>query len=343
MRAVPCALVFGHGQRSCRADLRPRLPGCRLAADARLAPGLAPRAVPARDRRAALEALQARAVADPAWFWGAAADDLGLDWQRRPSECGRERRPGVGALVERRRLQLRASGDRAEGHARPGWRSARLGGRGRRGPAADQRRAPGRGRGGRRRCSAAHGVRPGDRVGIFLPMLPETVIAVLALGRIGAIYTPIFSGYGAPAVAARLADCEAERARHRRRLPPPRRVGAAEGGRRRGRGARAVGPPGPRRPPCGRCRRRRRGTRSATAGGTSEPARAPSRRHRRAGLARPTPRRPTCSSTRRARPAGRRAPSTSTAASRSRPPRTSPTLRPARRATRCSGSPTSAG
>ena len=55
----------------------------------------------------------------------------------------------------------------------------------------------------------AQGVRPGDRVGIFLPMLVETVVAVLALGRLQAIYTPIFSGYGAPAVATRLADCEA--------------------------------------------------------------------------------------------------------------------------------------
>src|SRR6266581_6483120 len=33
-----------------------------------------------------LEALQARAVRDPAWFWGAAVDDLGLAWQRRPAE-----------------------------------------------------------------------------------------------------------------------------------------------------------------------------------------------------------------------------------------------------------------
>jgi acetyl-CoA synthetase len=40
-------------------------------------------------------------------------------------------------------------------------------------------------------------------------MLVETVVAVLALGRLQAIYTPIFSGYGAPAVATRLADCEA--------------------------------------------------------------------------------------------------------------------------------------
>ncbi|HEU4918372.1 MAG TPA: AMP-binding protein, partial [Candidatus Limnocylindrales bacterium] len=52
----------------------------------------------------------------------------------------------------------------------------------------------------------ALGVEVGDRVGVFLPMLPETVVTVLGLGLIGAIYTPIFSGYGAPAVAARLAD-----------------------------------------------------------------------------------------------------------------------------------------
>ena len=40
-------------------------------------------------------------------------------------------------------------------------------------------------------------------------MLPETVVAVLALGRLRAIFTPIFSGYGAPAVASRLVDCSA--------------------------------------------------------------------------------------------------------------------------------------
>ena len=50
-----------------------------LLADSRLA-GLL-RATGAED----LEALQARAVDDPAWFWAAAVDDLGLDWQRRPA------------------------------------------------------------------------------------------------------------------------------------------------------------------------------------------------------------------------------------------------------------------
>lgn len=50
------------------------------------------------------------------------------------------------------------------------------------------------------------GVGKGDRVGIFLPMLSETVVALMAVARIGAIAIPIFSGFGASAVAVRLED-----------------------------------------------------------------------------------------------------------------------------------------
>jgi len=53
------------------------------------------------------------------------------------------------------------------------------------------------------------GVEKGDRVGIFMPMIPETVVAVLSLGAIGAIYIPMFSGYGPEALASRLRDCGA--------------------------------------------------------------------------------------------------------------------------------------
>jgi len=53
---------------------------------------------------------------------------------------------------------------------------------------------------------ASLGVGRGDAVGIFLPMAPETVAATLACAKLGAIYLPIFSGYGADAVATRLAD-----------------------------------------------------------------------------------------------------------------------------------------
>src|SRR5438093_3846895 len=55
----------------------------------------------------------------------------------------------------------------------------------------------------------ALGVGAGDRVGIFLPMIPECAIATLAVSAIGAVYTPIFSGYASEAIAGRLRDCEA--------------------------------------------------------------------------------------------------------------------------------------
>ena len=54
------------------------------------------------------------------------------------------------------------------------------------------------------------GVESGDSIGIFMPMAPETVAATLACSKLGAVYVPIFSGYGADAVAKRLQDAEAK-------------------------------------------------------------------------------------------------------------------------------------
>jgi acetyl-CoA synthetase len=48
------------------------------------------------------------------------------------------------------------------------------------------------------------GIQKGDRVMIYMPLIPETIIAILALSKIGAIYTPAFSGYGAEALRQRL-------------------------------------------------------------------------------------------------------------------------------------------
>jgi acetyl-CoA synthetase len=53
---------------------------------------------------------------------------------------------------------------------------------------------------------AARGIGPGDAVGIFLPMVPETVATLMAVAKLGAIFLPIFSGYGSEAVAVRLED-----------------------------------------------------------------------------------------------------------------------------------------
>lgn len=55
----------------------------------------------------------------------------------------------------------------------------------------------------------ALGVRKGDAVGLYLPMIAENVIALYAISKIGAVWLPIFSGFAPAAVAARLSDANA--------------------------------------------------------------------------------------------------------------------------------------
>ena len=52
------------------------------------------------------------------------------------------------------------------------------------------------------------GIKKGDRVCIYLPMIPELAVAVLACARIGAVHSVVFAGFSAVAVAARINDCE---------------------------------------------------------------------------------------------------------------------------------------
>ncbi|UNO40690.1 acetate--CoA ligase [Streptomyces sp. MST-110588] len=76
-------------------------------------------------------------------------------------------------------------------------------------------------------CKAANaltelGVRAGDRVAIYLPMIPEAVIAMLACARLGAPHSVVFGGFSADALATRVVDADA------------RVVITADGGFRRG-------------------------------------------------------------------------------------------------------------
>jgi acetyl-CoA synthetase len=66
------------------------------------------------------------------------------------------------------------------------------------------------------------GVGRGDAVAVYLPMAEEAVVSLLAVARLGAIFIPVFSGYGAEAVATRLED------------PKPRVLICANGFQRRG-------------------------------------------------------------------------------------------------------------
>jgi acetyl-CoA synthetase len=63
------------------------------------------------------------------------------------------------------------------------------------------------------RCASALralGIGKGDAVGLYMPMTPELVVAFLAVAKIGGVILPLFSGYGAQAVATRLADGSAK-------------------------------------------------------------------------------------------------------------------------------------
>src|SRR6187200_2517826 len=63
-------------------------------------------------------------------------------------------------------------------------------------------------------CKAANaltelGVQAGDRVAIYMPMITETIIAMLACARIGAVHMVVFGGFSADALASRLDDAGA--------------------------------------------------------------------------------------------------------------------------------------
>ena len=75
------------------------------------------------------------------------------------------------------------------------------------------------------------GVAKGDRVNIYLPMIPEAAVAMLACARIGAAHSVVFGGFSAHSLRDRINDAEAKVLDHRRRRLPPRRGVRAEAGR----------------------------------------------------------------------------------------------------------------
>jgi acetyl-CoA synthetase len=78
------------------------------------------------------------------------------------------------------------------------------------------------------------GVEKGDRVTIYLPMIPEIAIAMLACARIGAIHSVVFAGFSSDALGGRIADCDSsvvitadEGLRGGKRIPLKRTVDGA--------------------------------------------------------------------------------------------------------------------
>jgi acetyl-CoA synthetase len=157
-----------------------------------------------------IDELRRRSVEDIAWYWDAVVDDLGIPFAE-PYERVVDDSGGIewAKWFVGGRVNLAAACVDRHAAERPD-EVALIGesetGEVRRLTFGGLRREVDRVAAGLRRA----GVGKGDAVGVFMPMCPEAVIAAYAVAKVGAIYLPIFSGFAAPAVAARLRDAEAK-------------------------------------------------------------------------------------------------------------------------------------
>ena len=66
------------------------------------------------------------------------------------------------------------------------------------------------------------GLEAGDRVAIYMPMVPEAIVAMLACARLGVMHSVVFAGFSASALRARIEDATGQDGHHHRRAVPPR-------------------------------------------------------------------------------------------------------------------------
>jgi acetyl-CoA synthetase len=160
---------------------------------------------------ASLAELQARATADVGWFWTAALDDLDIEFYE-PYERIVDLSKGKawpqwcvgGKLNIVHNCLDKWIGTPVEGRAALRWE-------GEDGPSrvltyGELFREVNR----LANALRSLGLGQGDAIGLYMPMVPEIAVALLAVIKIGAIALPLFSGYGARAVASRLADAGAK-------------------------------------------------------------------------------------------------------------------------------------
>jgi acetyl-CoA synthetase len=154
--------------------------------------------------------LVARSIADIEWFWGAVLEDLDLAFYR-PHDTLVDASRGIawcrwfvgGSMNLAHDCLDRHAASARRHHTAIIWEGED--GTVRRLTYAELHAEACRLAGALRRLGIGHG----DRVGLFLPMVPEAVVAFLACAKIGAVSIPVFSGFGARAVATRLDDGKA--------------------------------------------------------------------------------------------------------------------------------------
>ena len=157
-----------------------------------------------------LDALQERSTSDVGWFWEAVLDDLDIEFYRdydaivdlsngieRPTWCVGGKMNIVHNLLDK------WQGTPVEDRVALRWERE-----------DGTTEALTYGELHRRVCRCANALRDlglgmGDRIGLYMPMTPEIVIAFLAIVKIGGILLPLFSGYGVGALVTRLQGADA--------------------------------------------------------------------------------------------------------------------------------------
>ncbi|WP_342454089.1 AMP-binding protein, partial [Sagittula salina] len=158
------------------------------------------------------DALYSASIADPAGFWGEQAKRL--DWMKAPTEIkNTDFTLGRVSIEWFRDGTLNVAANCIDRHlATRGTRTAIIW-------EPDDPAEPAQSISyndlHRRVCRMANvleslGVRKGDRVIIYLPMIPEAAYAMLACARIGAIHSIVFAGFSPDALAARIQGCDAK-------------------------------------------------------------------------------------------------------------------------------------
>ena len=154
-----------------------------------------------------LEELQRRSTEEIEWFWGAVLEELGIEFYE-PYERILDASRGIAWT------QWCCGGKMNVVHnCLDKWRGTPVG----RQEAVRWEGEPGDSRVltyeelDRSVCRLANalralGMKKGDSVALFMPMMPETVAALFAVAKLGGMVLPLFSGYGAAAVAGRLRD-----------------------------------------------------------------------------------------------------------------------------------------
>ncbi len=157
-----------------------------------------------------IDELRRRSVEDIAWYWDAAVRDLGIEFST-PYDGVLDTSRGVpwatwfsGGRINLVHNCVDRWVDRAETRDRTALVGESETGASRAFSFGELRAEVDRVAAGLTEAGIGHG----DAVAVFMPMVPEAVIAAYAIAKVGAVYLPIFSGFAPSAVTARLNDAE---------------------------------------------------------------------------------------------------------------------------------------